>query len=161
MTVKHKHHIQMMTIKRAKKRADFKNAKLQTLLTEIRVLDNGRFHSGGRGEKWHTLSRWEGRSEKRNIENVSNCRFLGGSWGSAQPEEHRKKIRVQLQDHGRIFVQHQDHRRIYVQPQDHRRIYVQLQGYRRIYVQLQDHRRICGSTRCLRSFNWIRLLPPT
>ncbi|KAK7477581.1 hypothetical protein BaRGS_00031186 [Batillaria attramentaria] len=36
MTIKHKHHIEMMNIKRAKKRADFKNAKLQTLLTEIR-----------------------------------------------------------------------------------------------------------------------------
>ncbi|XP_076471209.1 uncharacterized protein LOC143301087 [Babylonia areolata] len=36
MTVKHKHHIAIMTIKRAKKRADFKNAKLQTLLSEIR-----------------------------------------------------------------------------------------------------------------------------
>ncbi|PVD34026.1 hypothetical protein C0Q70_05288 [Pomacea canaliculata] len=36
MTIKHKHHIEMMNMKRAKKKADFKNAKLQTLLTEIR-----------------------------------------------------------------------------------------------------------------------------
>lgn len=38
MTIKHKHHIEMMNMKRAKKKADFKNAKLQTLLTEIRVI---------------------------------------------------------------------------------------------------------------------------
>ncbi|XP_046364842.1 uncharacterized protein LOC124141029 isoform X2 [Haliotis rufescens] len=36
MTVNHKHHIEMMTIKRAKKKSEVKNAKLNTLLAEIR-----------------------------------------------------------------------------------------------------------------------------
>lgn len=37
MTMKHKHHLQMMNMKRAKKKAELKSAKLQTLLSEIRV----------------------------------------------------------------------------------------------------------------------------
>ncbi|XP_059152717.1 uncharacterized protein LOC131938628 [Physella acuta] len=36
MTMKHKHHIQMMNMKRARKKAELKAAKLQTLLSEIR-----------------------------------------------------------------------------------------------------------------------------
>ncbi|CAG5126977.1 unnamed protein product, partial [Candidula unifasciata] len=36
MTVKHRHHLQMMNMKRAKKKAELKSAKLQTLLSEIR-----------------------------------------------------------------------------------------------------------------------------
>ncbi|GFO01024.1 voltage-gated hydrogen channel 1 [Plakobranchus ocellatus] len=36
MTMKHKHHIQIMNMKRARKKAELKSAKLQTLLTEIR-----------------------------------------------------------------------------------------------------------------------------
>ncbi|KAK6972497.1 voltage-gated hydrogen channel 1, partial [Biomphalaria glabrata] len=36
MTMKHKHHIQMMNMKRARKKAELKAAKLQTLLSEVR-----------------------------------------------------------------------------------------------------------------------------
>ncbi|KAK3796273.1 hypothetical protein RRG08_041588 [Elysia crispata] len=36
MTMKHKHHLQIMNMKRARKKAELKSAKLQTLLTEIR-----------------------------------------------------------------------------------------------------------------------------
>ena len=37
MTINHKHYIEVMTIKKAKKRADIKLKKLQSLLVEIRV----------------------------------------------------------------------------------------------------------------------------
>lgn len=37
MTMNHKHHIEMMTIQRSKKKAEQKIVKLQSLLNEIRV----------------------------------------------------------------------------------------------------------------------------
>ena len=40
MTINHKHYIEVMTIKKAKKRADIKLKKLQSLLVEIRVRYN-------------------------------------------------------------------------------------------------------------------------